>query len=371
MYWVSECVGKTMELLSTGTNESIFAQYQNLVNYGKKLTITSKVDFTSSLTSMQLQYFSKHFATDADVEMVMDDGTQQELESLRSELKSRITALDINQARLMETEQALTTLSNQIQTLLQQNRQLEETLQREHTQWQYKENSYLNIVNAAKNFNEQIRRQSNEQTQQRQTEMATTAVSRTTMPKLTITEGTFEENFRNIDNLSEAFSSFDYNAIQLFETVDNMVSSGLAEFIFRILLTTTGISSQSNFSFSPENLKILIIMLEGALRSFPDTAIDEAIDYIRKRLHNNQYTFRDPMFLATRHVPNSLQSLIFSNLTSMYRQKFDIMPTVSSMDLFKRHIPVTGLNTFRYDPNNAKTSIFIYEAETRNNLRKR
>lgn len=361
-----------MEQLFTGTYNFIFMQYQQSFNHTKQVPITSHVTFVSSLTEAQLQYFYRTYDTDNSNAMVgeiedNDRDMRQELDNLRNELKQRITALDFSQSRILENEQTLTTLSNQIQTLLQHNRKLEETLQQEAAQWQYKESSYLNIINAAKATNEKIKQDAASQLSELQQANATTTVSKVG-PRPTVTDGTFDDNFRNIDSLNEAFSSFEYNAIQLFETIDNMVSNELAEFLFKILLTTTGVTSETSFSFSVENLKILLIIIEGALRTYPDTAIDEAIDYIRNRLSAGQLTFRDPMFLATRHVPNSLQSLIFSNLTSMYRQKFDIMPTVSSVDLFRRHIPVTGLNTFRYDPNNAKTSIFIYETETRNKL---
>lgn len=346
------------------------------------MEIRSKTELISSLSPTQKKYLAKYRATNNITDIICNDNNenvlstlQREIEELRNELSTRVYSMDVDQTNINQTSQELSIAIGQIEELTQRNRQLEESIEIQQREWQQRQNSYLNILGAAKASVEEMKRNHLIELQAKSSTGSTKTIDRQIIerPKLTITDAELEENFRNIDNLSVSSSSFVYNTTQLFSMLDTSVASSnpVWEYLFRILLTATGMANSTKFLFSVENVKILLIIFEGALRTFPDTAIDEAIDYVRNRIQNNNFTFREPLFLATRHVPNSLQSLIFSNLTSLYKQKFDIMPTVSSVDLFRRHIPVTGLNTYRYDPNNAKTSIYIYKTETLDQIQKK
>lgn len=233
----------------------------------------------------------------------------------------------------------------------------------ERRQWAERIDTYQKIIDAA---SESVRSQKKIENDLRKTIQNSNTVAlakRAHFPPVTIGSDA-DELIKKLDNnVTKVSRDHEYRVAGIFRTIDaNEGDLPVWKYFYDILKAAAGWKDAPEFS--TRMLKIMLILVEGALRMIPDTAMDFGLQRVTERFEDEKTRYMDPLFVLDRNTHYSLQGLMHSNLTTLYRQRYDIMPTLSSQHLFKRYIPVTGLNTFRYDPNHAKTSIYIYTTDT-------
>lgn len=376
--------------LLKGGNRSLLEDYINNALYAKDANITSVYKFLSLLTVKQRNYLIKNYKdilNSLEIPVVIDENDDDD-DSVMAELSidpnEEVEIARVrNVQRIIELEKIIEELTKTQPPIY--DKQLEQNsinykIQLEQIQNQYEilRNDYAQLNNIIVNERQQFQNYINgssvaireqklqvSQLEREANSLRNNEIKQSLLepPELTIDSNELTQSLNRIDDsLTSVTTELEYNVTKVFNEIDSVSNNQYWTYIYQLLVYASG--SKNFMEFSNERLKMLLVLVEGALRQFPDTSIDETMRYIAQRIDSGKVTFRDPLFMATRHTSPTLQSLIQTQLSSMYHQRYDVMPTLSSLQIFKRHIPVTGLNTYRLDPNNAKSSIYIYKNST-------
>lgn len=183
-------------------------------------------------------------------------------------------------------------------------------------------------------------------------------------PQPSMTDDEFERRVEKLELSLPAYTNAKtYRVQELFATIDSDPDNAFWESLAAVLSLIldvrdpdTNTPEQSNFM-----LKIMLIVIEGGMRGYSDTAVSEAFSSVAQLIVSGSEVFPDPLIFYNRVANINLQTLVNMNLTSLYRRHNDVYPKLASNRLFGRKHPLPALNTYRANKNFAKTSIYVYD----------
>lgn len=159
-------------------------------------------------------------------------------------------------------------------------------------------------------------------------------------------------------------SAEQYKVTQIFPYIN---TSELWTQLYSIIVLMLDI--QNSNEYSPDRLKILLVLMEGGMRGYSDTAVSEAIAHIEANINNELPAFRLPLIVYTKMININLQSLMNLNMEVLYKRQNDLYPKLAANRVFSRNAPLPALNTYTMDKNLSKTSIYVYDESVLDTLK--
>lgn len=177
------------------------------------------------------------------------------------------------------------------------------------------------------------------------------------IPRLNDT--TFQARLNKLDSaIAPASRKHIYRVQQFFPQIQTDANNQIWRAIYTML---SFILDMTDTNYSPQSVQKLLVLVEGGMRGYSDTAISDAMEHIESRISNGEYTFRDPLIHYNRVVNMNLQSLVNLNLSTLYRRQNELYGKLAANRVFSRHTPLPALNTYGADKNFSKSSIYVYD----------